>query len=60
MLVEDFYKPRHVCALEIMWQVHVHIEISDCVLFTSRAIFDTHRIFNIFDADFINSKTARV
>ena len=33
MIVENLYKARHVCAFEVVWQKHIHVEVGNGVLF---------------------------
>ena len=58
--MQDLHETRHVCALEIVRQIHVHVEIGHRLLFAARPILDLHRMINVLDAHFVDGYLARV
>jgi hypothetical protein len=60
VLVQDLDEARHVRALEIVRQVHVHAEVRDRVLFPALAVLDPHRVENVLDPDAVDRDPPRV
>jgi hypothetical protein len=60
VLVEDFDEARHVRTLEVMRQVHVHVEAGDGVLHAYALVFHHHRVADALDADLVYGKVAHV
>ncbi len=54
MVVEDLNEAGHVGALEVMRQIHIHVEAGDGVLFAAAAIKNANRVANVFDTDLID------
>ena len=52
--VENFDEARHVGALEVMRQVHVHVEVGDGVLDAAALVRDPNRVADAFDADLVD------
>jgi len=52
--IEDFNEARHVGALEIVRQVHVHVEIGDGVLDTVALVRHADRVTDALDADLVD------
>ena len=57
--VQDLDEARHVRALEIVGQVHVHVEIGDGVLLAAGAVLDLDRMADVLDADPVDRNSAR-
>ncbi len=57
--MQDLDEPRHVRALEVVRQAHVHVERGDGVLLAGGAILDPHRMADVLDADAVDGN-ARV
>ena len=51
---------RHVRALEVVRQVHVHVEVRDGVLISRRAILHPHRVVHVFHPDLVDRDLARI
>ena len=49
-----------MCALKIMRQVDVHIEVGDGVLFTATAIPYAYRMTDVLDPHFVDGNVAGV
>ena len=60
MVIENLNETRHMRALEIVRQVHVHIEMRDGVLLAAGTILDAHGMTDILDAHFVDGNAARV
>ena len=60
MRVEDLDEARHVRALEVMRQAHVHVEIGDSVLHAARALAHLDRMADGLDPDLVDGEPARV
>src|ERR1022692_3618600 len=60
LAMQDLDKARHVRALEVVRQVHVHVEGRDRVLLAGRAVLDLDRMANVLDADPINRNAASI
>src|SRR5258708_23971385 len=60
LVVQHLHEARHVRALEVMGQVHVHVEGRDRVLLAGRAVLDAHRMADVLDADAVDGNAARV
>src|SRR5687768_1046871 len=60
MPIEYFHEARHVRALEMRGQIHVHVEPGNGMLFTARTVLDPHRMKNVLDTDFIDGNTPRI
>ena len=58
--MQDFDEARHVRALEIVRQVHIHIEISDGVLLAAHAVFHLDWMKDVLDADFVDGYPTRI
>ena len=58
--LQDLDEARHVRALEVVRQVHVHVEVGDGVLLAGRAVLDPHRVADVLDADPVDGELARV
>ncbi len=58
--MEDFHEARHVRALEVVGQAHVHVEVRDGVLLTRRAVLHPHRVADVLDAHAIDGQATRV
>ena len=58
--VQDLDEARHVRALEVVGQVHVHVEVRDRVLLAARAVLDPHRVADVLDADAVDRDPAGV
>jgi hypothetical protein len=53
-VVQDLDEARHVRALEVVRQVHVHVEVRDRVLLAARAVLDPDRVADVLDADLVD------
>ena len=60
MRVENFNKALHVRALEVMRQMHIHIEDGDGVLHALAFVFDNNGVTYAFNADFVNRYLASI
>src|SRR5205814_10329978 len=60
LAVQDFHEARHVRALEVVRQAHVHVETGDGVLLTRGSILDPHRVADVLDAHAVDGQLARV
>ena len=60
MLVQHLDEARHVRALEVVGQGHVHVEVRDRVLLAGGAVLDAHRMVDVLDADLVDRDAARV
>ena len=60
VVIEDLHEAGHVRALEVMGQVHVHVEGGYGVLFTIIAIAHPHRMADILDADPVDGDASAV
>ena len=49
-----------MCAFEIVWQVHIHVEIGDGMLVATRPVPDTNRMADILNAHLVNGNFAGV
>ena len=58
--VQELNKSRHVRALEVVRQIHVHVECRDRVLLARGAILYTHWVIDVLDADAIDRQEARI
>jgi hypothetical protein len=58
--VQDLDEARHVRALEIVGQRHVHVEVGDGVLVAAGAVTHAHRVVHVLDADLVDRDLARV
>lgn len=58
--MQDLDEARHVRAFEVVRQVHVHVEVGDGVLFATGAIFDPHRVIDVFHPHAVDRDLARV
>ena len=54
LVVQDLHEARHVRALEVVRQVHVHVEVGDGVLLAGGAVLDPHRVADVLDADAVD------
>ena len=60
MRVEDLDEARHVRALEMMRQAHVHVEVGDGVLHAAGTLTHLDRMADGLDADLVDGEPARV
>src|SRR5665213_772195 len=60
LAMQDLDEARHVRALEVMRQVHIHVEGRDRVLLAGGTILDLDRMTNVLDADPIDRNAAGV
>src|SRR3984885_830081 len=60
VLVQDADEAGHVRALEVMGQVHVHVERGDRVLLAGGAVLDPHRVRDVLDAYPVDRNAPRV
>jgi len=60
LAMQDLHETRHVRALEVVRQVHVHVEVGDRVLLALRAVLDAHRVVDVFDSDLVDRNLAGV
>ena len=60
VVIENFHETRHVRALEIMRQVHVHIEIGNGVLNHAGAVLYLYRMIDILDAHLVDGNGAGI
>ena len=60
LMVQDLDEARHVRALEVVRQVHVHVEGGDRTLLARGAVLDPHRVADVLDADPVDGDLARV
>jgi hypothetical protein len=58
--MQDFDEARHVRAFEIMRQIHVHVEIRNGVLLTTRPIFHLDGVIDVFDTHLVDGDLARI
>jgi hypothetical protein len=58
--VQYFDEARHVCALEVVGQVHVHVEAGHCVLVVAAAREDAHRVTDALDANAVDVQATGV
>ena len=58
--MQDLDEARHVRALKVMGQVHIHIERGHGVLLAGRAILHLDRVADVLDANPINGDLARI
>jgi hypothetical protein len=58
MAVQDLDEARHVSALEIMRQIHIHLETGDRVLLAPRSVLDPHGVENVLDPHLIDGNLA--
>ena len=58
--MQDLHEARHVRALEIVRQIHVHVEIRDRVLLAARPILHLDRMIDVLDADLVDRDLARI
>ena len=58
--VENLHEARHVRALEIVRQMHVHVEHGDGVLHAPAAVAHLDRMADILDADLVDRQLAGV
>ena len=58
--VQNLDEARHVRALEVLRQVHVHVEVGDRVLFPARPVLDLDRVVDVLDADLVDRDAAGV
>jgi hypothetical protein len=60
LAVQDLHEPGHVRALEIVGEVHVHVEIRDRVLLAPGAVLDPNGMEDVLDADLVDGYPAGV
>lgn len=60
MAIQYFDEARHMGALEVMRQIHVHIEAGDGILFTATLVLNPDRVQDVLDAYFVNGNAACV
>ena len=60
MLVENLNETTHVGAAEVRWQVNVHVDAGDRLLFLLALVHDHNRITDIFDTDLVDGDVAIV
>ena len=58
--VQYLHESGHVRALEVVRQIHVHVEIRDRVLFAAGAILHLDRVIDVLDADLVDRNLTRV
>ena len=58
--MQDLDEAGHVRALEVVRQVHVHVEIRDRVLLAAGAVLHFDRMIDILDADLVDRDLARI
>ena len=58
--VENLHETRHVRALEVMGQVHIHAEGRDRALMAAHALLDRDRVANVADADLVDRQMTRI
>ena len=58
--MQDLHEARHVRALEVVRQIHVHVEICDRVLLAARPILDLDRVINVLDAHPVDGDLPRI
>jgi hypothetical protein len=59
-MIQNLHKTRHVRALKIMRQMHVHIKSGDGVLHPHALVFNHHGMANAFNAHLVNRQVAGV
>ena len=52
--VQYLEEARHVRALEVVGQVHVHVEVGDGVLLAARTVLNAHRVKDFFHANAVD------
>ena len=60
MQVQNFNKPGHVSAFEIVRQIHVHIEVCNGMLLAITAILYPHRMPDVFNTDLVDGDLSGV
>ena len=60
VLIEYLDETRHVRALEVVRQVHVHVEAGDGVLDAVALVLDDDRMADALDADLVDRQLAGV
>src|SRR4029077_6131504 len=60
LAVQDFHEARHMRALEVVRQAHVHVETGYRVLLARGSILDSHRVADVLDAHAVDGQFARV
>src|SRR6516165_4525784 len=58
--VQYLHEARHVRALEVVRQAHVHVETGYGVLLARRAILDPYRVADVLDAHAVDRQPPRV
>jgi len=52
--VQDLHEAGHVSALEIVRQVHVHVEVRDRVLLAAGTVLHLDGVENVLDSDLVD------
>ena len=60
MTTEDFDKPGHMRAFEIVRQFHIHVEVRHSMLIQTIAVLDSNRVAQIFYANLVDSDVPAV
>ena len=60
MAVQNLHKSGHVSALEVVGEIDVHVEISNSVLLTTTAIFNSDWMTYVFDSYLIYRNMAGI
>ncbi len=60
LVVQDLDEARHMRALEVVRQVHVHVEGGHGVLLAGRAVLDLDRMADVLDADAVDRNPAGI
>ena len=60
LVMQHFDEARHMRALEVVRQVHVHVEGRHGVLLARRAVLDLDGMADVLDADAVDRNLARV
>jgi hypothetical protein len=58
--MQDFHEAGHVRALEVVRQVHVHVEIGNRVLLAAGAILHLDRVIDVLDAHLVDRQLPRI
>ena len=60
LVVQDLHEARHMGALEVVRQVHVHVEGSHGVLLAGRTVLDPDRVADVLDAHPVDRDAAGI
>ena len=60
MRVQDLDETRHVSALEVVREAHVHIERGDCVLYAVAPVRHPHWVADGLDSNLVDGEPAGV